>query len=55
MGAKESQEMRKALALVEKGVSVLDAAKITGTNKGSIYNKRAKLKREAKNKSGGGG
>ncbi len=37
MGAKVSQEMKKALKLVEQGVSVREAAKRAGVDPSAVY------------------
>ena len=47
MGAKVSAEMKKAISLVEGGMSVTNAAKLGGVERTSVYAAMSNAKRKA--------
>lgn len=48
MSAKQSQEMRDALALIAQGETVANAAKLTGMNRTYLHNALKKIREEKK-------
>lgn len=48
MSAKQSQEMRDALALIARGETVANAAKLTGMNRTYLYNALKKIREKKK-------